>query len=197
MRRILSKRFFDRPTLIVAKDLIGKFLVHRIGRRTTAGMITEVEAYVGPRDLASHASRGRTDRNSVMFGEPGHWYVYLIYGMHHCLNIVTEREGYPAAVLIRSIIHFQRSSVENGIYGVGRKIEGPGRVCRYFRIDRRLNKKPAKRASGLWIEDRVVKINPHTKFGVGVNPRRIIRGKRIGVEYAGKWKEKQWRFSVG
>lgn len=131
-------------------------------------MITEVEAYVGPKDKASHAFHGKTKRTKVMFGRPGHWYVYLIYGMYHCLNIVTEKENYPAAILIRS--------VEN--------TKGPGRVCRKFKIDKRYNEKPASKKTGLWIEDR----------GIVINLRRIRRGKRIGVEYAGKWQDRPWRF---
>lgn len=131
-------------------------------------MITEVEAYVGPKDKASHASRGKTERTRVMFGRPGYWYVYLIYGLYYCLNIVTEKEGYPAAILIRSV----------------EKVKGPGRLCRKFKIDTTFNQKPASRKTGLWIEDR----------GVIVRPGSISGGKRIGVEYAGKWKEKPWRF---
>lgn len=191
MNRILPHSFFDRPTLTVAKDLLGKFLVRKIGRRITEGMITEVEAYVGPNDRASHASRGKTARTEVMFGEPGRWYVYLVYGMHHCLNIVTERDGYPAAVLIRSVLvalqqkdTVKKRSCLNGIIGEERKVVGPGKVCQYFKIDRRLNKKPAGRASGLWIEDR----------GIKISPKRIRWGKRIGIEYAGEWRKRPWRF---
>lgn len=168
MRKVLKAQFFYRTTLKVAKDLLGKFLIRKIGKKAITGMITEVEAYIGKKDRASHASRGRTERTKVMFGKSGHWYVYLIYGMHYCLNIVTEREKFPAAVLIRSV----------------EGVKGPGRVCRYFKIDKRLNAKPATKNAGLWIEDR----------GVRILPVRIRRGKRIGVEYAGKWQEKLWRF---
>lgn len=168
MRKVLTSLFFNRPTLQVAKDLIGKFLVRRIGKKEISGMITEVEAYVGPKDQASHASRGKTERTKVMFGRPGYWYVYFIYGMYHCLNIVTEKENYPAAILIRS--------VEN--------VKGPGRLCREFKIDKGFNQKLASKETGLWIED----------HGVKIDPRRILQGKRIGVEYAGKWKKKPWRF---
>ncbi|MDO8521235.1 MAG: DNA-3-methyladenine glycosylase [bacterium] len=166
MRRVLHKTFFNRPTLTVARELLGKFLVRKVGRKTIAGMITEVEAYVGPKDRASHASRGKTERTKVMFGRPGHWYVYLIYGMHHCLNIVTEKEGYPAAILVRSV----------------EGISGPGRVSKHLKIGKTENARPASRKSGLWIEDRGV---PAVKFS---------RGKRIGIDYAGRWKHKPWRF---
>ena len=170
MKKILTQQFFERPTRDVAKQLLGKFLVRKKGGKIIAAMITEVEAYVGPEDKASHASRGRTKRTEVMFGKPGYWYIYLIYGMHYCLNIVTEKEHYPAAILIR------------GVEG----ISGPGRVTAYFKIDKRLNAKSSSRSSNLWIEDR----------GVKIKPRQIRRGKRIGVEYAGEWKDKLWRFSI-
>lgn len=169
---LLNQEFFNRPTLRVARELLGKYLVRRsAGRRRSreiARMITEVEAYVGPEDRASHASRGMTSRNRVMFGPPGVWYVYFTYGMHWMLNVVTERRGYPAAILIR------------GVHG----IFGPGRVTKFFKIDKRFNGKPASRATGLWIEDR----------GLKIPLRSIHRSPRIGVDYAGPWKSKPWRF---
>ena len=171
MKKILSMEFFNRPTLEVAKELLGKFLVCKKGDNTIGAMITEVEAYVGPEDKASHASRGRTPRTEVMFGRPGFWYVYLIYGVHYCVNVVTEKEEYPAAILIR------------GVQG----ISGPGRVSKYFGIDKSFNARSASQKNGLWIED----------CGVQLKPRQIRRGKRIGVEYAGAWKDKKWRFYVG
>ncbi|RJQ36673.1 DNA-3-methyladenine glycosylase [Candidatus Parcubacteria bacterium] len=170
MRRLLGPKFFDRPTLVVAKDLLGKYLVRKRGRREIAAMITEVEAYVGPHDLASHASRGKTIRNSIMFGPPGYWYVYFTYGMHWMLNVVTEREAYPAAILMR------------GIEGV----IGPARVTKALGIDGRLNRMPAMYKTGLWIEDR----------GAKIPPRAIRRSPRIGVDYAGAWRAKPWRFSI-
>src|SRR2546428_11797366 len=97
------RSFYSRPALDVASDLLGKVLVRRLGRRELAGKIVETEAYVGPHDLACHASKGHTPRTAVMFGEPGHAYVYMIYGFHFCLNVVTEPAGYPAAVLIRAV----------------------------------------------------------------------------------------------
>lgn len=172
MMTILPQKFFSRPTLKVAKELLGKFLVRKIGWKQITGMITEVEVYIGTKDRASHASRGRTERTKVMFGKAGYWYVYLIYGMHYCLNIVTEREGYPVAVLIRGI-------------RVGDKtIKGPGRVCKFFKIDKQFNVKQANKKTGLWIEDRRVRAGS------------VKRGKRIGVDYAGEWRNKPWRFYV-
>lgn len=162
--------------------------MRKIGKRRIEGVINEVEAYAGLYDLASHASRGKTPRTEVMFGKPGNWYVYLIYGMHHCLNIVTECENYPAAVLIRGVILVKKhSNILQKNYGSRTSIiYGPGRVCKFFKIDRRFNKKPASKSAGLWIED----------HGVKINPRHIKCGKRIGVDYAGKWKDKPWRFWI-
>lgn len=170
MRKVLSSKFFSRSTLKVAKELLGKFLVRRIGNRKISGMITEVEAYIGPKDKASHASRGRTERNKIMFGKAGYWYVYFTYGMHWMLNIVTEKKGYPAAILIRG----------------ADCVRGPGRLTKFFKIDKSFNAKPANKITGLWIEDRNIKISPHL----------IKRGKRIGVDYAGKWRNKPWRFYI-
>lgn len=170
----LSRIFFERQTLEVAKALLGKFLVRRFGRRTIVGMITETEAYVGPHDRASHASRGRTPRTEVMFGQAGHAYVYLIYGIHCCLNVVTERDGFPAAVLFRSV---RVGDID---------IRGPGRVCRAFRVTRSLNREDLVTFRRMWIEDRGVRIASHS----------IRRGPRVGVDYAGEWKRKPWRFSL-
>jgi len=179
MKKILQQIFFDRPTLIIAQELLGKFLVRKSGKKEIAGMITETEAYIGLEDKASHASRGRTKRTEVMFGNPGYWYVYLVYGMYNCLNIVTERERYPAAILIRSVcllpFHYDRQNMA---------VNGPGRVCKYFQVDKRFNKRPAELKTGLWIEDR----------GVRLNPKKIKKGKRVGVDYARSWKNKHWRF---
>ncbi|MBI2063627.1 MAG: DNA-3-methyladenine glycosylase [Candidatus Yanofskybacteria bacterium] len=166
----LGTTFFNRSTLTVAQELLGKFLVRRIRRKTISVMITETEAYCGPSDLASHASRGRTKRTEVMFGPPGHAYIYLIYGMYHCFNIVTEKEDYPAAVLIRAI------DAEG--------VNGPGKLCRYFQINRSLNNEDLTASKKLWLEDRKVK----------VKPSQIKCFPRIGIDYAGSYKNKLWRF---
>src|SRR3989344_7227500 len=115
----LNREFFNRNTVVVARELLGKYLVRKIGSKIVRAKITETEAYCGPRDLACHASRGMTPRTKVMFGPPGRAYIYLIYGMYHCLNIVTEKEGYPAAVLIRGC----------------ELADGPGKTCRDLKID--------------------------------------------------------------
>jgi DNA-3-methyladenine glycosylase len=171
---ILSRWFFDRPTLTVARSLIGKYLVRENGKGAVAGKIIEVEAYIGSQDKACHASKGRTPRTDVMFGPPGRAYVYLIYGMYHCLNVVTEREEFPAAVLIRA------AEV------AGTLIEGPGRLCRELDIDRSMNRLDLTEGRFLWFEDRGIRV---TRTQVGTFPR-------IGVEYAGLWANKPWRFRM-
>lgn len=169
MRKVLTRAFFNRPTTVVAQELLGTYLVRRIGDREVALMITETEAYDGFRDRASHAARGMTKRNAVMFGHSGIWYVYLIYGMYEMLNIVTREKGYPAAVLIRGVEGYP----------------GPGKLTKALRIQRTMNKKPATRKSGLWIEER----------GEAIAPKYIRRLSRVGVDYAGDyWRKKKWRF---
>jgi len=169
--KIISREFFDRPTLLVAEELLGKFLVRRMGGKSVAHMITEVEAYDGFNDKASHASRGRTARTEVMFGKPGVWYVYLVYGMYEMLNVVTREKDYPAAVLIRGV----------DSYG------GPGKLTKALGVTRLQNGKPATRKTGLWIEDR----------GVTIPRSAMMRAHRIGVLYAGPvWSGKRWRFLV-
>lgn len=172
--RILPRTYFNRPTLTVARSLVGKYLIRCIGGREIAGMIIEVEAYVGSEDKACHASKGRTRRTDVMFGPAGVAYVYLIYGMHHCLNVVTEREEFPSAVLIRAI------EID------GELIDGPGRLCRAMQIDRSLNRADLTMGESLWFEDRGASVK---RGNVGAHPR-------IGVDYAGEWAKKLWRFRL-
>ena len=128
--KALPRAFYDRDTVAVARDLLGKYLVHVSRGVEYVGRIVEVEAYLGPHDLASHSSRGHTARTRVMFGPPGHAYVYLVYGMHCCMNVVTQREGHASAVLVRAI-----EPVKN----VEGSTRGPGRLCKAMHIDRRLN----------------------------------------------------------
>lgn len=168
MKRVLGEKFFRRDALTVAEALLGKFLVRRRGRKETAMMITDVEAYLGFEDRASHASRGKTKRNAPMFATGGRWYVYFTYGMHWILNAVTGPEGHPSGVMFR------------GLEG----LQGPARLTKALGIAKPLNDAPISRASGLWIEDR----------GVHVPKSRIKRAPRIGVDYAGTWAKKPYRF---
>jgi|SRR3989344_2285307 len=166
---VITQKFFNRSPVLVARELIGKFLVRRVRGKEIALMITEAEAYDGEKDLACHGARGVTARTRVMFGEPRIFYVYLVYGTHYMLNIVTREKGYPSAVLIR------------GVAG----IRGPGRVTKKYGIDTRTNGTKAEKRSGLWFEDR----------GTRVGKRDIAKTPRIGVDYAGPiWSQKPYRF---
>lgn len=177
MAKILNKRFFNRDTKIVAQELLGKFLVRKIGNKKITAMIVETEAYDGFKDKASHASIGKTKRNEVMFEEPGIFYIYLTYGIHHMLNIVTRKKNYPAAVLIRGV----------KIEGLNVLTNGPAKLTKFLKIDEDLNRKGALVSSGLWVEDRGVKI-------IGL---KIKKTPRIGVNYAGPiWSAKKLRFII-
>jgi DNA-3-methyladenine glycosylase len=168
------RRFFLQSTLTVARELIGMRLVHRDGARLRAGRIVETEAYLGPRDRAAHSFRGRTPRTEVMFGPPGHAYVYFIYGFWNCLNVVTAREGVPHAVLLRAL-----EPLENA----DGRTSGPGLLCRALHIDRTLYGEDLL-GERLWLE-----LPPR-----GEARPRVARATRIGVDYAGEWAQRTWRF---
>jgi DNA-3-methyladenine glycosylase len=162
--RKLPRSFYDRDTIVVARELLGKQLVHndRVGR------IAETEAYLGPHDLAAHTSKGRTKRNEVMFGPSGHAYVYMIYGMYFCMNVVTE---HGAAVLIRAL---------EPVRGIAGKTSGPGLLCNAMKIDRRLNGHDLL-SDDFYIAD-------------GASPHQIVKRPRVGVDYAGHWARRHLRF---
>lgn len=171
----LSRNFFQQKTLKVAKELLGCFLIRQIGRRRIVARIIETEAYCGPNDLANHASKGLTPRTKIMFGPAAHAYVYLIYGMYYCFNVVTEKKGYPAAVLIR------------GVEIRDAKIIGPGKVCREMKIDKCLNGIDLLKSDKLQIVRLAERFNPPPV-------KRIKKFPRVGVDYAGEYKDKKWRF---
>ena len=183
----LKRQFFQRPTLEVARNLIGKVLVRRIRGRNLAGKIVETEAYVGPHDLACHASKGKTSRTSIMFEEGGCAYVYMIYGFYFCLNAVTEAEDYPAAVLIRAVEPLDHLNVMRRFRKYPDRdtniASGPGKLCMAMGIDKTLNGEDLT-GDTLWIEDRRLEVG------------RIVASPRIGVDYAGEYKDKPWRFYV-
>lgn len=176
MAKVIGEDFFRRSAVRVAPALLGKLLVRRTKGVVRRYTIVETEAYEGPLDKASHASRGRTARTEVMFGPPGVWYIYLIYGMYNMLNITTGPEDYPSAVLIRALEDEK-----------GRRIDGPGKLTKELRITRVLNKKTASVKNGLWIED----------TGLVIPRGKIEKTPRIGVAYAEEWAHKPWRFVVG
>ena len=176
----LPRLFFNRPTLKVARDLLGKVLIRQSPNITMPTKIVDVEAYVGPKDKACHASKGRTKRTEIMFGPAGFTYVYLIYGMYHCLNIVTEQEEFPAAILIRGLeLLGEENAPARPI-----RIDGPGRVCRFLEIDRTHNGLDTTLGTNLWIED----------HGLAISRKQTQALPRIGVDYAGEWATKLWRF---
>lgn len=173
---MIKQAFFNRSAIKVAQDLLGCFLVRKNSHKIIKAKIVETEAYSGPRDLASHASRGRTERNSVMFGAPGLIYVYFTYGLHFMLNIVTGKTGYPAAVLIRAL---------EPIYSGQSRANGPAKLTKFLKINKTFNTLPIFiKKYGLWLEPRASVIAPS----------QIVRAKRIGVDYAGAYKDKKWRF---
>ena len=171
----LKREFYDRQTIAVAKDLLGKYLIRSTNGTQKIGRIVEVEAYLGPHDLAAHSARGRTARNEVMFGPPGHAYVYMIYGMHYCMNVVTEPEGHASAVLLRAL-----EPVKN-VTGNSR---GPALLCRAMGIDKRLNGYDLESA-GFFIAT-----------GGQQETIDIVSRRRIGVDYAGVWARRLLRFYI-
>ncbi len=172
----LPLAFYNRPALVVARELLGKKLVCREKGQARAGLIVETEAYVSERDLACHASKGRTARTAVLFGPPGRSYVYLIYGMYYCFNVVTEPEGTAAAVLVRGL------QPVGGI-PAGRTTDGPGKLCQ---------------AMGITLEHNCIDLcGDRLYIEATSEPRPLLgRGPRIGVEYAGAWARKPYRFWI-
>lgn len=171
----LPRDFYNRDTILVAKDLLGKYLVHHINGVERIGRIVEVEAYLGPHDLAAHSARGLTNRTKVMFGPPGYAYVYLIYGMYYCMNVVTQEEGHASAVLLRALEPIQH---------IEGRTQGPGLLCKAMQIDKSLQ------GHDLLSDDfYVAEKQPENKF-------TIIKRPRIGVDYAGHWARRLLRFYI-
>lgn len=171
----VPREFYDRDTIGVAQELLGKHLVHVVEGVPRVGRIVETEAYLGPHDLASHSSRGLTPRTRVMFGPPGHAYVYLIYGMHWCMNVVTQPEGHASAVLLRAL---------EPVANLEGKTNGPALLCKAMGIDGRLSGHDLL-SSDLFIAD------------PGPAPRiRIVKRPRIGVDYARHWARRLLRFYI-
>lgn len=168
--------FFDRDTVMVARELLGCFLTRRVGRRTVRARIVETEAYHGEDDLACHASRGRTPRTEVMYGAAGHAYVYLIYGMYHCLNVVTGPHDFPSAVLVRAVTVVDTPAKET---------DGPGKLCRFLGIDRTFNGADLTRRGKLSIELGTLEVD-----------ETVTASPRVGIDYAKHCKDYPWRFRI-
>jgi DNA-3-methyladenine glycosylase len=184
-RPITDRSWFDRPAAEVGPDLLGALLSHETADGRVVGRIVEVEAYQGPEDLAAHSSRGLTPRNAVMFGPAGHLYVYLVYGLHHCANVVCGPGDKPEAVLLRAAEVVDGEAVartRRGGVGDVRLAAGPGNLAAAFGIDRTLN--GADLLAG------------PVRLALGTRPERIERSARIGVDYAGDWAARLLRFSI-
>ncbi|HXD11064.1 MAG TPA: DNA-3-methyladenine glycosylase [Anaerolineales bacterium] len=183
---ILPRSFYNRPTLTVARELIGARLVRILNGVKLVGLITETEAYISQKDLACHAKAGLTPRTQVMFGEPGHAYVYFTYGNHWMLNAVTEREGFPAAVLIRAIQPIEGVEIMSA-RRQARDTFGPGKLTQALAITKSENNAELTgTASSLWIE-----------AGVKVPNSRVTKGPRVGLNNTPEpWLSKPWRFLV-
>ena len=173
MKRKLSRKFYTGDTLKVSKELLGKFIVRKIGNKELSGRIIETEAYIGPRDKASHAYGGKiTPRNKAEYLVGGYIYIYLVYGMYWQLNITTAKEGSPECVLIRAL-------------DLGKIANGPGKVCRYLQLDKKFYGEDLTKSARIWLEDR----------GEKINVSRISATGRIGIDYAGPyWSRRKWRF---
>ena len=183
---ILPKSFYDRPTLTVARELIGARLIRILNGVKLVGIISETEAYISQKDLACHAKAGLTARTAVMFGNPGHAYVYFTYGNHWMLNVVTEREGFPAAVLIRAIQPIEGMEIMSARRS-GRDTFGPGKLTQALGITKSENGVDlTKTTHGLWIE-----------AGLKVPNSLVTKGPRVGLNNTPEpWLSKPWRFLV-
>ena len=172
---ILKRKFYSSDTINVARGLLGKMLVRDIDGQKLSGVICETEAYLGDLDSASHAYRGKTARNSVMFGPPGMSYIYFIYGKHFMLNVVTGGENIPHAVLIRGILPvngIEQMQINRGATNA-KLTDGPGKLCNAMRIDKSLNDIDLTIGKSLWVEEYL-----------NISQKNILSGPRIGIEYA-------------
>jgi DNA-3-methyladenine glycosylase len=184
----LDHSFYYQPTLQVAQGLLGQQLVRVVGGQRLSGLIVETEAYIGETDKACHASRGRTLRTEVMYGPPGHAYVYFIYGMHHCFNVVTEQEGFPAAVLIRALEPLEGLELMRR-HRPGRPDDqltnGPGKLCAALAIDRTRNSVDLCTSQVFFIEE-----------GQTIADEAIATSSRIGIRSDEVARSRLWRFYI-
>ena len=200
----LQREFYTRDTLLVAKELLGKYIVRRIGKRFLVGKIVETEAYIGPKDKASHSYQWKvTKRNLAEFLEGGHVYIYLCYGMYWQLNITTSENCTPECVLIRAIEPIIKSKdfgnskyqapnpkqILNSNDQNSKKIinlaNGPGKVCKWLKLNRSFYGEDLVESKKIWLEQ-----------GEKVKNSEIVKSKRIGIDYAGSWRHKLWRFHI-
>lgn len=179
MNKRLARKFYTQPTLKVAKQMLGKYLVRKIGRKKLIGKIVEIEAYIGPEDKASHAFGGkRTERNKAEWLIGGHIYIYLVYGMYWQLNISTGKEGQPECVLIRALEPILAT------YEVA-NTNGPGKLCKWLELNKSFYGEDLTKSKRIWLEQ-----------GKKIKPSQIIASRRIGIDYAQEWAKKPWRFYI-
>ena len=188
MGAVLNREFFARDTVRVARELLGATLVREIDGRRRSGVVVETEAYTGEGDSACHASRGRTERTAVMFGRPGIAYVYFVYGMHFMLNVVTEEEAVPCAVLLRGLVPVAGEAAMRRARVAGARglCDGPAKLCQAMEIDKALNEHDLTAGEELWFERHV-----------RVPDTAVVRGPRVGIDYARpEDRDALWRFQV-
>ena len=189
MEKLLNREFYLQNAEIVAKELLGKYIVREYEGKKIVCKIVETEAYIGPEDKACHAYNNRcTERTKVMFEDGGKAYIYFIYGMYYCLNIVVEREGKPEAVLIRGIEPVENIEEIKSNRSIKSKKEqdltnGPGKLCTALKIDKSLNGYDITRKGELYITE-------------GEEIEEIITAKRINIDYAEEYRDKHWRFYI-
>ncbi len=218
--RRLNANFFKQNTFKLAQALLGKYLLRQDGKNILIGKIVETEAYYGPKDKASHASRGKTERTKIMFDQPGTAYIYLVYGMYYCFNIVTEAKDFPAAILIRALepvagikqmYKNRKLKIKNSklltfprcgmpLRGLDFRLytvltNGSAKLCQALKIDKKLNGVNIITSPKLYLaENPKEKISAKGGSASGGKPSQIQSAKRIGVDYAGAYKHKPWRF---
>ena len=192
----LKREFFIQPTLKVAQELLGKYIVRRINRKTLAGRprrrastlrgrIVETEAYIGPKDKASHSFGGKvTSRNKIEYLKGGYCYIYLVYGMYWQFNVTTEKKNKPECVLIRAL------EPVNGLLELKNLTNGPGKLCRWLKLDKSFYGEDLTQSRRLWLEDRSDKLSEKVKKS------QIVKAKRIGIDYAKEYSLKPWRFYI-
>lgn len=188
----LKRNFFLQPTLKAAKNLLGKYLVRKYRGKKIVGRIVETEAYIGPKDKASHAYGGkRTPRNRAEYLQGGHIYIYLVYGMHWQFNISTFKEGEPECILIRAVEPIASLKIKNPACRQAwqnskiKNTNGPGKLCKYFKLDKSFYSEDLVNSKRIWLESR----------GGKIKPAQIAKGPRVGIDYAGPhWSKIYWRF---
>ncbi|HHE76367.1 MAG TPA: tRNA 2-thiouridine(34) synthase MnmA, partial [Candidatus Parcubacteria bacterium] len=184
MGKKLDKAFYLRPALILAKELLGKYIVRKVGRKFIIGKIVETEAYVGPKDKAAHTYNWKkTERNKAEYLKGGHIYIYLVYGMHWQLNITAANSGDPECVLVRAIDPVVREEMSKRMI----LSNGPGKLCRYLKLDKSFYGEDLIKSKRIWLED----------SGEKIKGGDVLQTKRVGIDYAGPyWSKRKWRFLI-